>query len=325
LARPYDEKKAEYDRIKAQVDKIDSQLDVIVEQYNEANYSLSKTEEELRIARDKLQAAEKELADRREAINKRFDGVYRQGGFSYVEMLINSKSLDQFLYYLELIERLTEQDAKMIDEMKAVKKQVEEQSAILFEKEEKQKALLAEIKVKKDKIAVQLKEKNALLSKVKNELRSIREAELREEAKRQAELRRSLRASYDPDRPGDSVSRGGSRSGVVGIAMSQLGKPYSWGGTGPGSFDCSGLTRYVYAQVGVSLPHSSRAQYGCGQRISRGSLQPGDLVFFARGGTISHVGIYVGGDSFIHSPRTGDVVRVSSISAHGGYVGAARP
>ncbi|MHB8842167.1 MAG: C40 family peptidase, partial [Candidatus Aquicultor sp.] len=110
-----------------------------------------------------------------------------------------------------------------------------------------------------------------------------------------------------------------------GIAMNELGKPYSWGANGPGSFDCSGLTSYVYGQVGVSLPHSSRAQYGCGQHVSRDELQAGDLVFFAHGGSISHVGIYVGGGNFIHAPRTGDVVKISNLSDHGGYVGAVRP
>ena len=103
--------------------------------------------------------------------------------------------------------------------------------------------------------------------------------------------------------------------------MQELGKPYVWGAAGPSYFDCSGLVMYVYAQVGVSLPHNAAAQYGYGSPVSYGDLQPGDLVFFEG---LGHVGIYIGGGQFIHAPHTGDVVKISSLSDHGGYVGARR-
>jgi cell wall-associated NlpC family hydrolase len=109
--------------------------------------------------------------------------------------------------------------------------------------------------------------------------------------------------------------------GVVGLAMQELGKPYVWAAAGPDSFDCSGLVQYVFAQVGVSLPHNAAAQYGYGTPVSYGDLQPGDLVFFEG---LGHVGIYIGGGQFIHAPHTGDVVKISSLSDHGGYVGARR-
>src|SRR5207245_8772115 len=89
-----------------------------------------------------------------------------------------------------------------------------------------------------------------------------------------------------------------------------LGTPYAWGGSGPGGFDCSGFTSYVYGQMGVSLPHNAAAQYSYGTPISRDQLEPGDLVFFDG---LGHEGIYVGNGAFIHSPHTGDVVKVSSL------------
>jgi cell wall-associated NlpC family hydrolase len=114
-----------------------------------------------------------------------------------------------------------------------------------------------------------------------------------------------------------------THGGVVGIAMHYLGTPYVWGGASPSGFDCSGLVMYVFAQVGVSLPHSSYAQYGYGTPVARSDLQPGDLVFFDG---LGHVGIYVGGGSFIHAPHTGDVVKISSLSGWyaSTYVGARR-
>jgi len=316
----YRSKQAEFNKIKAQIDRIDAQLDVVVEQYNSEVVSLNKTRAEIRACAAKLKNTEKVMAQRKAILNKRVASVYRQGSFSYLEMILSTRSIDQFLYYLELINRQAQRDARLIDQYKKSIRDVQVQKAILQKKENAQRAIVNEIKAKKNKIAAELKERNKLLSKIKNEMAKYLAAERR----RQARLRESLRVSYRL-RSRVFVSRGSGRSGVVSLALNELGKPYVWGADGPDSFDCSGFTSYVYGQIGVSLPHSSRAQYDCGQHVSRDELQPGDLVFFARGGTISHVGIYIGGGNFIHAPRTGDVVKITSINEHGGYVGATRP
>ena len=78
---------------------------------------------------------------------------------------------------------------------------------------------------------------------------------------------------------------------------------------------------YVYAQVGVSLPHNAAMQYSYGVPVSYDQLEPGDLVFFHG---LGHAGIYIGGDQFIHAPHSGDVVRISTLSSYNGYVGARR-
>jgi cell wall-associated NlpC family hydrolase len=109
---------------------------------------------------------------------------------------------------------------------------------------------------------------------------------------------------------------------AVDTARAQLGKPYQYGGDGPDSYDCSGLTQYSWGAAGVSLPHSASGQSTMGTPVSRDQLQPGDLVFFYDGP--GHVGIYVGNNQIIHAPTEGDVVKYTDIDAMGGYDWARR-
>jgi len=99
---------------------------------------------------------------------------------------------------------------------------------------------------------------------------------------------------------------------IIAKALRYLGTPYRWGGNGPYAFDCSGFVSYVLRPFGVTLPRRSRDMASSGVHVARSDIQPGDLVFFATagGGTVSHVGMYIGGGQFIHSStvRSGGVV-----------------
>ncbi|MCK9899159.1 glycoside hydrolase [Parafrankia colletiae] len=103
----------------------------------------------------------------------------------------------------------------------------------------------------------------------------------------------------------------GGAARAVQEAHAQLGKPYVWGGEGPNSFDCSGLTQWVWGKAGVGIPHYTGDQWTAGRHVSRAELIPGDLVFF--GADLYHVGLYIGGDQMIHAPRTGEVIRIEDV------------
>jgi cell wall-associated NlpC family hydrolase len=111
------------------------------------------------------------------------------------------------------------------------------------------------------------------------------------------------------------------RTRVAQIAKRYLGVHYVWGGSTPHGFDCSGLVRYVFAIMNIKLPHHAASQYNYGRSINKNNLKPGDLIFF---NYLGHVGIYIGNNKFIHAPRTGDVVKISSVNSHSGYYGARR-
>jgi cell wall-associated NlpC family hydrolase len=122
--------------------------------------------------------------------------------------------------------------------------------------------------------------------------------------------------------PTGSTAPSARAAEAVAFAYAQLGKPYVWGATGPGSYDCSGLTQAAWAAAGVSLPRTTYTQINAGHRVAESQLEPGDLVFYYAG--VSHVGIYVGHGHIIHAPHPGAVVRLAPVNEMP-FAGATRP
>jgi cell wall-associated NlpC family hydrolase len=117
----------------------------------------------------------------------------------------------------------------------------------------------------------------------------------------------------DPNAPGHPE--------IVSIAQRYFGVPYVWGGASPGGFDCSGLTMYCYAQIGVSLYHGATMQQRQSTPVALSDLRPGDLVFFGNSSYSHHVAIFAGGGSVIEAPHTGDVVRYGSLGGRDAWIG----
>ena len=126
----------------------------------------------------------------------------------------------------------------------------------------------------------------------------------------------------------DAAPRTGDPASVTATALSLRGTPYVWGGATPRGFDCSGFTRYVYAQHGISLPRTAERQYRIGAAVTARELRPGDLVFFSTTAPgPSHVGLAIGGGRFVHAPSERGQVRVESLDARywrRRYLGARR-
>jgi cell wall-associated NlpC family hydrolase len=170
--------------------------------------------------------------------------------------------------------------------------------------------------------AEQIAETTEALAKEK----AIVEAKLAEAKELLAELeteeRERVLASRGSTRLPSGVPTSGRAAAAVRYAMAQVGDAYVYGAAGENAFDCSGLTMRAWAQAGVSLPHSSSAQFNSGPRVSASDLQPGDLVFYYS--PISHVGMYIGNGLIVHAANPGTGVAVSGLYSMP-YVGAVRP
>jgi peptidoglycan DL-endopeptidase CwlO len=323
-------KRSEAQSVLAQIQEIDGQLSHAIESYNLANVKLDRIKGELRtnshhlaVARTSLKAGQANLSDRLVALYK------GGGGGGTIEVILAAKSIDDLLNRIDAVDRVSSQDARVLREVKSFRAQAIESKRRLERAQKAQVQVVADKAAQRSSIEGQLAERQRLLSTIKDQIASLEAAEQRRQerlaAQAQARFRATQQQSTETEAEAapealiqsDSVEEAiapapdARYGGVVGIAMQYLGTPYVWGGASPGGFDCSGFSMYVFAQIGVSLPHHAASQYGMGTPVSRDQLQPGDLVFF---NGLGHMGIYIGGGQFIHAPHSGDVVKISSLS-----------
>lgn len=319
---PIDDKRGQAAQIASQIEELDTQLEVAAEDYNEARSAYDAVSAE--VASNEAKAAE--LTARQDQLEGnlavRVTGMYRQGPLGALELLLGSTSFEEFAITWDLLQDMNNHDAAQVSELKRTRAELQTVLERLAIQQAEAKAHADVMAARKGEIEGQLAERQQLLSGVEAEIAQIvREQEAARA--RAAAAAAAARAKATPSTDYGNPTRA-PRSEVVNIALSKLGAPYKWAASGPNSFDCSGFTMWVYAQVGIALPHSSRAQINVGERVSRDNLKPGDLVFFGRS-SIHHVGIYIGGGNFVHSPNTGDVVKVTSLASRSDYFGACRP
>jgi len=323
-------KQAEARQVEQQVNTLDNELGRADELLNLANLKLGRVNHEMAINRHELRVAKQNLVKSQQVIAKRLVNLYTRTQPSTLEVILGASSIDEILTRVDTENRVSNLDAQVIDQVQTFKVAIKRHARLLVIEQRQVKRLVGMRRTQERAIAARLGERRRLLSSLNSEIRQLVAAH--EAAVRAAELRaaQEARARYDEEQSnrngayqalavgataetaeGTTVLPPPTHGGVVGVALSYLGTPYVWGGSSPGGFDCSGLVMYAYSQLGVSLPHSSYAQYNYGVPVPEDQLQPGDLVFFDG---LGHVGIYIGGGQFVHAPHTGDVVKVSSLS-----------
>jgi peptidoglycan DL-endopeptidase CwlO len=328
-------KRAQAQQVLAQIQAMDAQMEKAVEAYNAANVRLDQIKHDLEVNRARLETAKTNLAKARAHVSARLVALYTSNEPDTLSIIFGASSLGDLIERLDSANRIADEDARIAAEVTQYRNEVQARQQALVKAQADQEKVVAERAAQRSSIESQLAERQALYSSIKDQIAQLEAAERARQARLAAQARAAAKQQPAPaPAPAPSSSSGGSsgssapppatHSSVVSIALQYLGVPYVWGGASPSGFDCSGLTMYAYAKVGVYLPHNAAMQYGMGTPVSRSQLAPGDLVFF---NGLSHVGMYIGGGRFVHAPHTGDVVKISSLSEYwyaATYVGARR-
>lgn len=346
-AAPADDKPS-LEEVEKKVDDLYRQAESATEKYNAAKEKTGKQRKLLDTLMDDVAQRTQKLNDAREELGSYAAAQYRTGAAApSTASLLLADSPQDYFDQTQLMGRLTERQKTAVDDYFAQQSETMEKRQDAGESLETLADAQDDLRTAKATVQQKLADARELLSELtaeeKARLAEI-EREKRAEAEREAEeLARQQRAEEEERRreaaaaaerqneeqsgssgtPGSDSGSTGSGSPAtdpsyatkaekaIGFARAQIGKPYVWGATGPGSYDCSGLTQAAWKAAGVTLPRVTYDQVNAGTTVTVSAAQPGDLVFFYD--DVTHVGLYIGNGMMIHAPKPGAYVREESI------------
>jgi cell wall-associated NlpC family hydrolase len=291
------EPKPSVKELKAHAEELGNQLEQLTEQYNGVRVRLQQSERAARVAAENMRRQEQALESVREQVGALAATSYMTGGADPAVALLGSPDPQTMLDQASTLHYFAVQNGTKAQALIQAMQAAQRARKAADDRATQVRTLRTSLDDKREKV-------EQLYGKTRDKL--FRKA------------------------PQEAVKLppvAGSGKGVEAVrnALTQLGVPYSWGGgttSGPSygiaqgagikGFDCSGLTMYAYAQVGIKLPHYTGAQWNAGTHVSRDRLQPGDLVFFYA--DLHHMGMYIGAGKMVHAPQTGDNVKIGSIA-----------
>ncbi|MFA4966268.1 MAG: NlpC/P60 family protein [Thermoleophilia bacterium] len=313
-ASPISEKKARLRAVQVKLDRVYDEAEMAVEKYNQANGQLQTVQQQISENQRLLDMAEHNLGLANEQLKRRAEDLYKTRGVGFIDVLFSANTFDELVTQLDMMERLGNSDVDTVKAIAAYRRDIKDRRVKLQADKEQAAKLLAERATEKNAVLAVEARLERMTRGLQGEIKR-----LREQAAAAARLaaQRSwggiVPPPIDPNAPGHPE--------IVTIAQRYFGVPYVWGGASPSGFDCSGLTMYCYAQIGVSLYHGATMQQRQSTPVALSDLRPGDLVFFGNSSYSHHVAIYAGGGSVIEAPHTGDVVRYGSLGGRDAWIG----
>ncbi|MCD9873421.1 C40 family peptidase [Streptomyces guryensis] len=331
-AAPAADGKPSLEEVEKKVDDLYRQAESATEKYNGAKEKTTKQRKNVDTLLDDVARRAQKLNEERDRLGSFAAAQYRTGAAAPdTATFLLADSPQDYFDQTQLMGRLTSRQKSEVDDYFA------EQSATMKKRQEASKSLetltatQSELQTAKSTVQKKLSDARELLSKLtaedKARLAAIQKQKEQEAARKAAELAKQQAAAEKAKeeaaaQDGGSSSDSGSTSTsdsayatqaekALAFARAQIGKPYVWGATGPGSYDCSGLTQAAWKAAGVSLPRTTYDQVNVGTTVSLADARPGDLIFFYD--DISHVGVYIGNGMMIHAPKPGAYVREESI------------
>jgi len=279
------------------LERLGTQIDLLDEQLNQATVQLAPLNEQAAMAKDAVKRQQAQLDKIQRAVGVQAATEYKGGGMDLVAALFAGSNSNDLIDKAELLDILAQHNNNLLATAATLKDLLDSALAQASQARAAQLRVVKKIDAERTQIERQLTQ----LQHIRSLIGDPRAVPL----------------------PTNLTIPPGAAGIAVRTALAQLGKPYHWGGAGPSSFDCSGLTMYSWGKAGVSLPHSAAAQFSMLPHVARSALQPGDLVFF--GSPIHHVGLYIGQNLMVAAPSTGRLVQVQTLIGRSDYVGAGRP
>lgn len=307
---------AQAEEVQAEIEALDAQLEKYSENYNKLQTQIDDLNMRMASLRRQLEAAESAHTYGVKKLENHLREVYKSGGRQHLlELVLAADGLEDLVQRTRLVATLVDRDKCMADNLAASTARLNEVLTEIDEVKQQELSLRQALDDERKRITAAIAEREKTLAALDKEIREI----IEQERKREEEEQSRLRATLETLLGGEQIQTAGVPQSDSDIIMQlletaayYLGIPYVWAGDRPATgFDCSGYTAYVYAQHGVYLPHYSGYQAEMGTVVEPEDIQPGDLLAF--GWPVYHVGIYIGNGLFIHAPRTGDVVRISSL------------
>lgn len=303
-------------------------FEVLAEQYNDAKYRLALTERKLAEARDQRAITERKARTAEGRLAQRAVQAYVGTG-SQVDGLLGAETIAEFSDRLEFMGAVAEGDAEIARAASNARQEADWAADRFADTLAERQRQVASIQDQLDRLDSMIEEQATLYEQLNQEHQDFVEAQraalqqAREEAQQTAP-----QADTTADTGGGYVPPVNATAAQIAVdaALSVLGTQYVWGSSDPSvGFDCSGLTSWAWARAGVSIPHSSAAQYSALPHVPLGSVQPGDLIFYYS--PISHVALYIGGGRVVHATHPGPdgAVHTDSMYGYDPPVGAARP
>jgi cell wall-associated NlpC family hydrolase len=319
-ASPVADKKTRLREVQTKLQGVYHEADLAVEKYNQATSQLTTVQQQIKENQHLLKVAEYNLDVAKTQLQSRVQDIYKTRDVGIVDVLFSSNSFDDLVTQLNLMERLGNSDVDTVRSIAAYQQDIKDRRVKLDADKKAAAKLVTERAAQKSEVLAVQSRLEQMTAGIKNDIQRLQEQQA-------AAARAAAQAAAQAAAGGASYGGGGSvpdpggsgNSAVVAIAQRYLGVPYVWAGDSPSGFDCSGLTMYCYAQVGVGLSHGATDQQHASTPVPISALQPGDLVFFGNASYSYHVGIYVGGGSMINAPHTGAVVSYGSIG--GAWIG----
>jgi cell wall-associated NlpC family hydrolase len=306
------------DDVKSRVDRLYHEAEQASERFNDARLELDELHRDLRSLKADQARQDKRLAGVQDLVKDSIVRQYEGESVSAVGQVVVSDDPAAFLSQLSTMSAFNDLQGSLFDSYATELKALDLRRAATEKRTASVAATKAHLAAEKATIDEKLAEAKSLLGELEEAEREAMVSRSRERAAAAAPAAPAAAAA--PATP--TVAASGGAGAAVAYAMAQVGDAYVYGASGPSAFDCSGLTSMAWAAAGVSLPHSSTAQYSSGPHIGSGDLQPGDLVFYYS--PISHVGMYIGNGMIVHAANPGTGVNTAPLNSMP-YVGAVRP